>query len=149
MAIKNASSGATTVKSMMQEFPNDAWSIDHALYFGIYNNGEAIMQVQDGILLDRFRAFFEDPTNGYIDTVTVPEDCYYMPSLFAERYYGDAQLDFLVLYFAKIPSALEFDKPSITVLRYDAISLINTMFVRYRSAIEDSKANPTYFAKAA
>jgi hypothetical protein len=146
MAVKNASSNAKTVKEMLNAFPNDTWSIDKVLTYGIYDSGSAIMEVQIGNILDKYRSYLEYSGNDYTDTIDVPEEYYYMPSSFANYFYGDPQLDFLVLYFAKIPTAMEFNKPKITVLKYSALDMLNRLLAKENADVVYTKSNPEVFS---
>ena len=58
----------------------------------------------------------------------VPKKFYYQPAAFAENYYGTADLDFLVLYFAKMTSLFEFTKPKIKVLPSSRLLEINRLY---------------------
>ena len=135
MALTNPSSKETTVKDMVSLLPSDMWSLDRVLYYCKYNDAAI---VQCGLLLERFRDYFEQ----YLDTASIDEKYYYCPQMFAEDYYGDAGLDFLVLYFAGMTSNLDFDKPSVKVLRYDKMREINQMIVRYKSDVDASREDP-------
>lgn len=144
--VKNVSDSAMTVKNMFATFSSDSWSVDKILEYCIYDNGDYAMEVQYANILDKYRDYFENSTNGYIDTVKVPSKYYNDPSGFAEYYYGNAGLWFIVLYFAKIQTALDFNESSITVLRYDALNALNKLFLKYADEISDSKNDPTTFS---
>lgn len=135
MALTNPSAKETTVKDMVSLLPSDMWSLDRVLYYCKYNDAAI---VQCGLLLEKFRDYFSQ----YLDTVGVDEKYYYCPQRFAEDFYGDAGLDFLVLYFAGMTCNLDFCKPSIKVLRYDKMKEINQMIVRYKNEIDGSREDP-------
>ena len=139
MAYKNQSSYETTIRGMMKTFPNDNWDIDRILYYCIYENAA---QVQCDLLLNSYREYFEE----YLEEIEVDPKYYYEPAKFAEDFYGDAALDFLVLYFAEMSSAFEFKKPKIKVLKYSKLADFNKMVVKYKTEINGSKTAPKSYS---
>jgi hypothetical protein len=135
MSVSNPSQRETTVKDMVSMMPSDMWSIDRMTYYCKYQSASI---VQESFLLEKFRDYFSQ----YLETITLDPKYYFSPSMFAEDYYGDAGLDFMVLYFANMSTLMEFCKPKIKVLSYSHIKEINQMVVRYKGAIDDSYSNP-------
>lgn len=141
MAVSNTSERAMTVKDMWNLLPSDNWSIDRALYYCIYENASI---VQVSLILENYYSYFKQ----YLVEVNVDEKYYYCPQMFAKDYYGDAGLDFLVMYFSHITTNFEFNKPKIKVLDYSKLKEINQLFTKYREDVNESKSNPpVYTAK--
>jgi len=97
----------------------------------------------DGFILDEYRDYFEN----FLIDVNVPEEFYYSPTLFAENQYGTADLDFLVLYFAKMNSLFEFNRPVIKFLPVTSLSDLNKLIVQNRLNVRNSKTNPTLYRR--
>ena len=146
MPIKNTSDSAKTVKAMLTSFSSDSWSIDGTMEYIGYNNGENTNIITAYSILDNYRSFFENPSNNYVEEVDVDKKYYQNVSAFSEYYYGTSGLYWLILYFSKIPSNMKFTKPRITVLRYDALGLLNKLLVKYKDDIIESKNNPTTYS---
>ena len=139
MAVKNNSESARTVKAMWELLPSDNWSIDRGLTYCCYNNASV---VQDDLILDKYYSYFEQ----YLIEIEIDEKYYYSPQLFANDYYGDPGLDYLVLYFAGLSSNFEFNKPRIKVLEYSHLKDLNQLYTFYRKSIDESKTNPTVYS---
>jgi hypothetical protein len=135
---KNQSNREKTIKSTMRALPGDFWSIDNISLYGNYNN---IAMIPDGFILDNFRDHFEQ----YLEVIELKEEFFYSPTLFSEFYYGTPDLDFLVLYFAKIPTLFEFNKSRITVLPITALTDLNKVIIAYKNEVRNSKSNPTLY----
>jgi len=132
---KNSSNKEKTIKSSMRLMNSDFWTIDN---FSLYMNYSGLAQLPDGFILDDFRDYFDQ----FLEEIDLNEEYYYSPSLFAHHYYGTADLDFLVLYFAKIPTMFEFNQPRIKVLPITALTDLNKLAVEYKQIVKSSKANP-------
>jgi len=132
---KNKSDKEKTIKSQVLEMEGDFWKIDAVETLANYTNRAII---PDGLILDDFRDYFEN----FIEEIPLDPKYYYSPTWFAEDYYGSADLDFLVLYFAKIPTLFEFNTTTIEVISKSALTDLNRLMVQYRSMITDSRANP-------
>lgn len=139
MAYKNLSSDASSIRKMMTSFNSDLWDIDRVLYYCEYRKSAI---VQSDILLNKYRNYFDQ----YIETIKLDSKYYYCPQRFAEDFYGDAGLDFLVLYFANMTSLFEFNTPTIKVLRYDKLKDFNKLVTKYKTDIDNSKKNPTDYS---
>jgi len=140
MAIKNLSTSATTVKTMYELMPSDSWTLDKCVLYGNYDNASI---VQTEILFDKYFSYLSQ----YLIELDVDKKYYYQPGLFAQDYYGDSALDFVVLYFAKMTSLFEFNKPKITVFDYAHIQDLNKIFTAYKNIVTDNKQNPpTYLS---
>lgn len=139
MAVTNTSERAQTIKDMYNLLPSDAWSIDKALYYCVYENASV---VQLKLLLDTYYSYFSQ----YLVEVNVDEKYFYCPQMFAKDYYGDAGLDFLVLYFAKMTTNFDFTKKKIKILDYAKLKEINQLFTKYKTQIENSKSNPPAYS---
>lgn len=138
--VKNFSSSQKTVKNTIVAAQNDTWVIDKILLYANYMN---LSILPSGTVMDDYYDYFESLTV----EVEVPEKFYYSPSGFAEYYYGDAGLDFLVLYFAKIPSLFEFNKPKITVFPVEYLKEFNKMATFKKKEVIESKNNPKEYTK--
>ena len=141
MAVKNTSEKALTIKDMWNLMPSDNWVIDRSIYYCVYDNASI---VQLYFLLDKYYYYFQQ----FLVEVNIDEKYYYSPQLFAQDYYGDAGLDFLIMYFANITSNFEFNKPKIKVLDYTKLKDINKLFVRYKNIIDTSKTNPPVYTSS-
>lgn len=137
MAITNVSSKEKTVKGTYQLLPSDNFSIDKFIYYCHYRTKE--YQVELGNILDNYRDYFETQ----LVEVTLPEKFHYQPAAFAENYYGTPDLDFLVLYFSKISTLLEFNKETIKVLPQTEMLKINRLIVQYKNEVQHSYDYPT------
>ena len=137
----NSSNRSKTVKTMYESMSNDSWTIDKVLLYANYNDKVAVpyRTILEGYY-DYFSQFLED--------ASVPKKYYYLPSGFAEYYYGTPDLDFLVLYFAQMTSLFEFNKPTIKVLPKTKLTELNKLLVEYKKTVENSKGNPAEFIKS-
>lgn len=138
MAVSNVSEKALTIKNMWNMLSSDAWSLDRALYYCVYENASI---VQLDLLLNKYQSYFSQ----FLVEVKVDEKYYYSPQMFAQDYYGDPGLDYLVMYFSNIMSNFEFNKPKIKVLNYSKLKDINLLYTKYRKEIDDSKSNPPVY----
>jgi hypothetical protein len=138
MASRNQSNKETTVKGTIRAMTSDAWTIDNLLLFCNYKN---VGMMPEGLILDEYRDYFEQ----FLVDAKVSEEYYYSPSLFSEIQYGTPDLDFLVLYFAKIQSLFEFNQPKIKMLPVTMLSDLNKLIVQNKDIVKNSKANPQEF----
>ena len=138
--IKNQSNSLTTVKSVLRTLPSDYWTIDN---FSLYCNYDNILIIPDGLLLDEYRDYFD---NLLID-VDVDPRFFYSPSGLSQHYYGTPDLDFLILYFAKIPTLFEFNHSTIKMLPVTALSDLNKLIVEHKEDIRKSNENPVLYRK--
>lgn len=137
MAIVNVSSKEKTVKSTYQLLASDNFSVDKFIYYCHYNTKDYQIEIDN--ILDNYRDYFETK----LVEVTVPPKFYYQPAAFAENYYGTPDLDFLVLYFAKISTLLEFNREKIMVLPQTEMLKINRLIVEYKDEVQYSYDHPT------
>jgi hypothetical protein len=133
---RNNSNNEKTVKSTLNIMSSDLWTIDN---LSRYSNYKDIAMIPDGFVLDDFRDHFEA---NYIEEIPLEEKYMYSPSLFSEYYYGTPDLDWLVMYFAKIPSLFEFNTPTIRVLSKTGLADLNKLMIEYKQEVFDSKNNP-------
>jgi hypothetical protein len=140
MAARNQSNNEKTVKNTLRIMPADFWTVDNVSMYCNYLDQTIL---PDGFILDEYRDYFEQ----FLEEVDVPEAYHYSPSLFAEALYGTPDLDFLVLYFAKIPTLFEFNEPRIKILPVTSLMDINKLIVEYRTQVKASKTNPTTYTK--
>jgi hypothetical protein len=138
MASRNQSNKETTVKGTIRAMTSDAWTIDNLLLFCNY---KSVGMMPEGLILDEYRDYFEQ----FLVDIKVSEEYYYSPSLFSEIQYGTPDLDFLILYFAKIPSLFEFNQPRIKMLPLTMLSDLNKLIVQNKDIVKNSKANPKEF----
>ena len=136
--VKNFSSSQKTLKSVLQASQSDAWCIDRCILYGNYLDMSVL---PDGLILDDYYDYFET----LLKDVEVPEKYYYSPTGFAEYYYGDAQLDFLVLYFACIPTLFEFNKPVIKAFPPEYLKELNKLTTYKKKEVQESRSNPTEY----
>ncbi len=139
MAVKNNSESSRTVKTMWEQMPSDNWSVDRGLTYCCYNEASI---VQDDFLLDKYYSYFEQ----FLVEAEIDERYYYSPQLFANDYYGDPGLDYLVLYFAGMTSNFDFNKPKIKILEYSHLKELNQLYTFYRKTIDASKVSPTVYS---
>ena len=131
MSSVNVSSKEKTIKSMYQILQNENYTLDKFIYYCEYGNNTA---VELGNILDNYRSYFEK----FLVTATLPEKFYYQPAAFAENYYGTPDLDFLVMYFSKIYTILDFNIPEIKVLPKDKILEVNRIIVKHKKEVDKS-----------
>ena len=139
MSVKNVSSNEKTIKGMYQLLDSDNYTIDKFIYYCTYNGNE--FQIQLGNILDNYRDYFDR----FLIKMSVPEKFFYQPAAFAENYYGTPDLDFLVLYFAKMSSLFDFTQSEITVLPKDKILEINRLILKYKDDVKNSYDHPTEY----
>jgi hypothetical protein len=132
---KNNSNSEKTIKNMLRAYPSDFWNIDAV---SMYSNYLGIAIMPDGFILDDYRDHFEN----FLDVIPLEEKFHYSPSLFAETYYGTADLDFLVLYFANMNTLFDFNTPTIRVLPKSALLDLNKLIVAFKEEVKQSKNSP-------
>lgn len=140
MALTNPSNNEKTIKNYLLFSDSDNYVVDKILLYCNYNNENII---QFGNILDNYRDYFDK----YLIDYDVPERFYYQPAAVAEAYYGTPDLDFLVLYFSKITSLLDFNKPQIKILDKTKMPEINRLFVSLQDSVKESYNNPTKYLK--
>ena len=136
--VSNVSNNDKTLKTMLMNLESDNYTIDKILLYCNYKN-ENIFSF--GNILDDYRDYFEQ----YLVEVDVPKRFFYQPAAFAENYYGTPDLDFLVLYFAKIPTLFDFTKDKIKVLPNSRLLELNKLFVQYKTIVDKSYREPVMF----
>ena len=134
----NISSKAQTLQEEIAAMGSDTWSAGKFILYGDYL-GESV--VPDGNVLDDYYDYFQQ----YLVEEDLPEEFHYKPAMFAYNRYGVAELDFLVMYFAQIPSVLEFNKKKIKVLPIQYLFEINEIAIKYKKKVTDSYNNPTKY----
>lgn len=137
MSYNNISTREKSIKKMMSLLNTDSYTIDKSIFYCKYESDNDI--VSFGNVLDNYRDYFEQ----FLVTADIPESMYYQPAAFAESYYGTPDLDFLVLYFAKMVSLYDFKKPTIKVLPRGKLLEVNRLFIEYKAAVDGSYKNPT------
>ena len=136
----NHSNKASSVYEEFQSLSNDTWSLDNLLMFCNYQN---ISILPDFSILDEYSDYLQQ--EDFIETVELDEKYYYSPQAFAEDYYGTADLDFLVLYFARIDSMFSFNRKKIRVLKRERLSDINRIIVKNKERVKENRSNPTVY----
>ena len=138
----NHSNKASSVYEEFQSLSNDTWSLDNLLMFCNY---QKISILPDFSILDEYSDYLQQ--EDFIETVELDEKYYYSPQAFAEDYYGTADLDFLVLYFARIDSIFSFNRKKITVLKRERLADINRIIVKNKERIKENRNNPPLYQK--
>ena len=136
----NHSNKASSVYEEFQSLSNDTWSLDNLLMFCNY---QKISILPDFSILDEYSDYLQQ--EDFIETVELDEKYYYSPQAFAEDYYGTADLDFLVLYFARIDSMFSFNRKKIRVLKRERLSDINRIIVKNKERVKENRNNPTVY----
>lgn len=136
----NHSNKASSVYEEFQSLSNDTWSLDNLLMFCNY---QTISILPDFSILDEYSDYLQQ--EDFIETVELDEKYYYSPQAFAEDYYGTADLDFLVLYFARIDSMFSFNRKKIRVLKRERLSDINRIIVKNKERVKENRSNPTVY----
>ena len=136
--VSNISNSDKTIKSMYMDIDSDNYTIDKTLLYCNYNDENII---SFGNIMDNYRDYFEQ----YLVEVDVPKKFFYQPAAFAENYYGTPDLDFLVLYFAKILTLFDFNKEKIKVLPKSRLLELNKLFIQYKGEVDKSYREPTQF----
>lgn len=137
--ISNVSSKEKSLKGYILMADSDNYTIDKTLLYCNYKDKS--IQVAYSTILDNYRDYFEQ----YLEDVEVPEKYFYQPAAFSEYYYGTPDLDFLVLYFAKLFSMFDFTRKKIKALPPSRLVELNRLFVEYREEVKDSYNNPDEF----
>jgi len=136
--IANKSNQEKTIKTELVLSKGDQWKIDNFVMSSDYL-GEVILP--DGFILDEYRDYFDN----FLQEIDLEEKYHYSPTLFAEDYYGTADLDFLVLYFAKMKSLFEFNIEKIQVLPLTSLVDLNKLMVKYGDQVKESRNNPVVY----
>jgi hypothetical protein len=137
--MKNKSDSDKTVVTMTADASDDTWSVDRVSKYVKYSGSHVLFI---GTILDDYYDYFEK----YLTDCSVDEKFYYSPAAFAENYYGTPGLDFLVMYFAGIPSLFDFDKPVIKVLPPERLTDVNQLIVAKKDEVESSKSDPESYS---
>ena len=138
----NHSNKASSVYEEFQYLSNDTWSLDNLLMFCNY---QKMSVLPDFSILDEYSDYLYQ--EDFLETVELDEKYYYSPQAFAEDYYGTADLDFLVLYFARIDSIFSFNRKKITVLKRERLADINRIIVKNKERIKENRINHTLYQK--
>lgn len=136
--IKNPSTNEKTIKSELIASIRNKWHVDR---FIKYSNYDGLVFVPDLSLLDLYRDYFEQHLIEY----EIDEKYYYSPSYFAKEYYGDSEMDFIVMYFAKMTSMFEFNRDRIMLLPVEFLQDINKLAIKYEDEINKSRSKPDKF----
>ncbi len=139
----NHSNKASSVYEEFQSLSNDTWSLDNLLMFCNY---QKISILPDFSILDEYSDYLQQ--EDFIETVELDEKYYYSPQAFAEDYYGTADLDFLVLYFARIDSMFSFNRKKIRVLKRERLSDINRIIVKNKERVKRTGAIQLFIKKS-
>jgi len=132
----NNSNKEKTINSMIMNIPLDTWQIDNFNIYCDYKNN--LITIKN--ILDDYRDYFEQ--DGFIEEIELDKKFYYAPARFADFYYGTPDLDFLVMYFAKIDSLFDFNKKTIKVLSPERLNDVNKLIIKYKDVVEKSKQDP-------
>ena len=135
---RNNSNKEKTFKNKMRAMPGDFWTIDQ---ISLYSNYLGIAILPDGFILDEYRDYFEQ----FLEEIPLDERYHYSPTLFAYEYYGAAELDFLVLYFANMSTVFDFNTKTIKVLPPTLLVDLNRLIIKYKKEVQNSKINPTKY----
>ena len=125
--------------TQIEQIPSDVWQIDNMELFCRYKNN--VFPIAN--ILDDYRDYFEQ--DGFLEEISLDKKYYYSPARFAEDYYGTPDLDFLVMYFAKVTSLFEFNRKTIKVLSPERLRDVNRLIVKYKDVVKQSKENPTQY----
>lgn len=136
----NKSNNEKTIRDEMLAMKSDVWNVDS---FSTYNVYMDQVVLPSGFILDEYRDHFELS----LEEIELDDKYHYSPTLFAEDYYGTADLWFLVLYFAKMKSLFEFNTPTIKVIPNSALVDLNKVLVKHSAEVKESRSNPDVFAR--
>ena len=117
---KSISSYEKTLKNKMRAMTGDFWVIDN---ISLYSNYLDIAILPDGFILDDYKDHFDQ----FLEEIELDEKYHYTPTLFAHDYYGAAELDFLVLYFADMSTLFDFKTKTIKVLPITSLTDLNRL----------------------
>lgn len=137
----NASSEEKTIRTRYDALSNDSWTIDKFLYYANYQDK---IKLPYQTILENYDDYFSE----FLEEVNVPSRFYYSPTGFSEYYYGTPDLDFLILYFARMTTLFEFTQPKIKVLPRTKLIELNKLIVKYKYNVEESKKNPSTYIKS-
>ena len=135
---KNISTQQKTIQAVADTTESDNWNADRFLIYGNYLD-TVILPTSN--ILDDYYDYFET----LLVDVDVPERFFYQPAAFAENFYGTPDLDFLVLYFAQIPTFLDFDKKTIKALPTSRLTDLNQLAIKYKDIVTNSYKNPQIY----
>lgn len=121
-----------------QELSTDTFCVDNLI---LYMNYLDIAQLPTGYILDDYREYFD----ALLIETDVPSEFFYAPSAYSKFLYGSPELDFLVLYFAKIQTALEFNREKIKILPPERLNDVNQLILQYKDKVIESKENPVTY----
>ena len=139
---KNASNDKKTLKDELLAFESDLWCADRFILYGDYL-GESVLP--DGNILDDYYDYFQQ----FLEETDISDEYFYKPAAFSEDFYGTPDLDFLVMYFAQIPTILEFNQKTIKTLPSKYLTEINNIAVTYKKKVDTSYETPTVYAPIA
>lgn len=132
---KNTSNDTRTVREKYLLSQTDNWILDKVMKYVKYQP-QLILPYEN--ILDKYADYFEK----YLIEVNIDSKYFKRPSMYAEYYYGDPSMDWLILYFAKIPSLFQFTKRKIKILPVDKLADLNQVFLSNKSDIEANHSNP-------
>lgn len=138
MAYRNVSNSEKTIKNIHQMGSSDSWELSRVTMFMKYQKNTIFPYYN---ILDNYRDYFDK----HLVEVEVDEKFFYSPTSFADYYYGDSLLDWLVLYFARISTLFDFNKKRIKVLPVDYMNEVNQIIVKYRSEVTENNNHPIEF----
>ena len=139
---KNLSTDKKTLKESLGAFDSDIWCPDRYL---LYCNYLDKVILPDGNILDDYYDYFQQ----FLEEINVPEEYFYKPAAFSEMYYGTPDLDFLIMYFAQIPTLLEFNRKKIKILPLTRLSELNQLATTHKKKVEESYSNPIKYTAIA
>ena len=135
---KNTSATKKTIFETYSAIDLDNWNADRYTLYGNYLD-KTIVPISN--ILDEYFDYFQT----LLIDIDVDEKFFYQPAAFAEYFYGTSDLDFLVLYFAQIPTFLDFNKKRIKALPISRLGEINQLANMYKDTVKKAYNSPPVF----
>ena len=137
---KNISTTKKTINEVYSATDSDNWNADRYIIYGNYLD-ESILPISN--ILDEYFDYFQT----LLIDVDIDEKFFYQPAAFSNYLYGTPDLDFMVLYFAQIPTFLDFNRKKIKVLPQSRLGEINQLANVYKETVQKSYNSPVLFEK--
>lgn len=138
MAYLNKSTEATTLIGEYNQLNSDNWTLDRVLTYVKYQSNLVVPYEN---ILDNYNDYFDK----YLIEVEIDSKYFYKPTMYAYYYYGDASFWWILLYYSKIPTALDFNKKKIKILPKDKLKDLNQIFINYKEYINEVNNTPLEF----
>ena len=132
--IKNISTEQKTLKLQYLNFLNDNYSDLSTNMYCLYK--DTILPYKN--ILNDYFDYFEQ----YLEDYELDRKYHYQPAAFANMYYGDPGLDFIVMYFAGITTLYDFDRKKIKVLPLKYMDILNKVIVHHKDSIRENRTSP-------